>query len=120
MNQPIRYSYALHLAYLAGLHVLGLEGPPLDYFNPAEVEAAEKVLFNWYRATKRIRKTELAHDAHNIIGDGHLALLTLHWQLQGWRDRPLRPKQREALEKAVKILPHMAAWCSNEYEKDLC
>lgn len=113
----IRYSYALNLAHLAGLHILDPDGPPLALFSLDEVNAAEKVLFAWYRRTKGIRKTDPAHGTHLIIGEAHLALIEIRWRLAGWRVKPLKPKHKEALENAVKVLPGMAAWCSNEYEK---
>lgn len=117
MNTQIRPSFALHLASLAALHILDLDGPPLTYFNPDEVNAAEKLLFAWYRKTKRIRKTELAHDAHIAIGDGHLALLQIRWRLAGWQAKQLKPRHETALKNAIKVLPNMAAWCAQEYER---
>jgi hypothetical protein len=117
MNTKMLPSYALHLAYLAGLHILELDGPPLEHFNLDEVNAAENLLFAWYRMTKGIRKTEPAHDAHITIGEAHVTMINIRWRLLGYQSKPLKPKRREALEKAVKVLPDMAAWTNREFEQ---
>lgn len=113
----ILHSYALHLAWLAILHLTQPEGPQLSDFNLEHVEAAEDLLFKWYRATKGIRKTEPASDAHFAIGEAHAALIELRWRLSGYWSKPLKKKRVEKFQKIMPILPKMAAWTAQEYER---